>query len=199
MTYPAIGQHIEKTQILIDDLTDPLELDTDIFGEETTYFVTGATYNKRPLLTNTEVKTYLFTLLHEAFQKHKWELQHWVILDNHYHVLGKSLHDEDLSEIFDSVHERLTTYIRYHANYEKPVWENYWSYCPKSFEDYMNRVNYLLMNPVTHGYVLDLRDYPFSSFHDVLASEGKDQLVQQFTSFTAYKQLILHEAQGDNF
>jgi putative transposase len=199
MTYPAIEQQFAQAQTLIETIADPPELDTDLFGKETTYFVTGATYNKRPLLMSTEVKTYLFTLLHEAFQKHKWELQHWVILDNHYHVLGKSLHDQALSEIFDSVHGRLTTYIRYHANYEAPIWDNYWSYCPKSFEDYMNRVNYLLMNPVTHGYVLDLRDYPFSSFHDALASEGRDQLVQQFMTFTGYKHLILHEAQRDDF
>ncbi len=63
----------------------------------------------------------------------------------------------------------------------------------------MTRANYLLYNPVRHGYVGNLRDYPFSSFHELYEKRGRDFLARQFREYPDYKTLVLHEAKEDDF
>jgi len=50
-------------------------------------------------------------------------------------------------------------------------------------------MNYLLVNPIKHGYTKDLNDYPFSSFHKSLDETGREQLKMQFKDHTEYKNL----------
>ena len=61
-----------------------------IFMDDTPYFITAATYQKRPLLQSPAIKEDLLLCIKNAFTKFKWSLHHWVILDNHYHLLGQS-------------------------------------------------------------------------------------------------------------
>lgn len=170
-----------------------------LFLDDTPYFVTGAIYQKRPLLANPEIKGQLLALIQEYFQTYYWELHHWVILDNHYHLLGKSRIGEDLTHIFQSVHSRAGILIRQLTHCAKPVWWNYWDYCPRNKEDYMTRLNYLLMNPFKHGYVTNLHDYPFSSFHQLFADLGREGLAKQMSDYPEYKNLVLDEAHEDDF
>jgi len=55
------------------------------------------------------------------------------------------------------------------------------------------RLNYLLLNPIKHGYTDNLIDYPFSSFHQLLAETGREVLMRQFKDHTEYKNLIVPE------
>jgi putative transposase len=170
-----------------------------LFLDDTSYFVTGAIYRKRPLLVSPELKDRLLELIREYFQTYNWELHHWVILDNHYHILGQSRIGEDLTNIFRSIHSRAGIAISQATHCETPIWWNYWDYCPRDERDYMVRLNYLLMNPIKHGYVTNLHDYPFSSFHILFAEIGRDQLAQQMRDYPEYKTLVLHEAKNDDF
>ncbi len=169
-----------------------------LFADNMPYFITAAIYKKRPLLADPSLKTRLPELLHEFFHKYNWELHHWVILDNHYHLMGKSRKGKDMPAIFRCIHSCSGILIREKTHCEKPVWWNYWDYCQKNEKEYMTRLNYLLNNPVKHGYVNNLRDYPFSSFHALLVEKGRDGLVRQFKDYPDYKSLILPEKE-DNF
>jgi len=120
-------------------------------------------------------------------------------LDNHYHLMGKSRRGKDLSAIFQSIHSRFAIEIHQTTHCEKPVWWNYWDYCPRNEEDYMTRLNYLFYNPIKHGYVNDLKEYAFSSFHAQLEELGRAQLVRQFRDYPNYKKLVLCEAKEDDF
>jgi putative transposase len=120
-------------------------------------------------------------------------------LDNHYHVLGRSKKGDDLSSIFRRVHSKAAIFIREQTNCEKPVWWNYWDYCPRSEADYMVRLNYLLNNPLKHGYVTNLQDYPYSSFHQLFEEVGREKLGKQFRDYAGYKTLVLREAYDDDF
>jgi putative transposase len=170
-----------------------------LFVDDTFYFVTGAIYQKRPLLADPELKRKLLELFKEYFQKYDWELHHWVILDNHYHLMGYSRKGKELSHIFRSVHSRSGIMISQATHCAKPVWWNYWDYCPRNEKDYFIRLNYLLTNPIKHGYVSNLHDYPFSSFHPTLAEIGREDLVKQIRDYPDYKTLVLHEAKEDDF
>jgi putative transposase len=78
-------------------------------------------------------------------------------------------------------------------NAEKPIWWNYWDYCPRDEKDYAVRLNYLLNNPIKHGYVTNLKDYAYSSFHEMLKKQGRDALAQQFKAYPDYRNLYLGE------
>lgn len=167
--------------------------------DDTPYFVTGAIYQKRLLLTSPELKLMLIEKSKERFRAYEWQLHHWVVLDNHYHLLGVSRKGKDLPKLFRTIHNQTASPIRETTNCEKPVWWNYWDYCPRNEKEYYVRLNYLLYNPVKHRYVTDLHNYLFSSFQNMLEEFGRDKLVQQFHKYPEYKTLVLHEAKKDDF
>ncbi len=170
-----------------------------LFVDQTPYFITGAIYKKRHLLVHIDIKQQLLEFIQQYFSQYEWELHHWVILDNHYHLLGKSACGKDLPAIFQAIHSRSAKLIRQMTQCAKPVWWNYWDYCPRNETEYMTRLNYLLYNPVRHGYVTDLHQYSFSTFHRLFEEYGRPRLVKQFQEYPEYKCLILTEAEEDDF
>ena len=94
------------------------------------YFITGAIKFKRPLLKQADLKSMLISEFQTYFAECQWELHHWVILDNHYHLLGKSFRGEDLPNIIRSVHSRTAKEIKAVTKCQTPIWWNYWDYCP---------------------------------------------------------------------
>jgi putative transposase len=50
---------------------------------------------------------------------------------------------------------------------EVAVWQRrYWEHRIRDVDDLRRHVEYTHFNPVKHGYVTDLNDWPWSSFHD---------------------------------
>jgi len=163
--------------------------------DDVPYFITGAIYKKRPLLRDSAMKERLHEILHNTFHNYGWNLDHWVILDNHYHLLARSKRGSDLPKMIQRIHAASGKYIREATNCEKPVWYNYWDYCPRNEHEYYTRLNYLLNNPIRHGYVENLHDYPFSSFHALFKEWGREHLAEQFRTFPP----ILNEGNNDDF
>jgi putative transposase len=170
---------------------------THLSADDSLYFITGAIYGKRPLLEKTYLKEKLSELVKKYFDIYNWKLYHWVTLNNHYHLIGKSRKGEDLSALMQNIHRTSAIKIHKVTGCKKPVWWNYWDYCPRNEEEYMTRVNYLLNNPVKHGYVRNLKDYPFSSFHILWAEKGRDNLLEQFRKYSGYKDFLLPEKEDD--
>lgn len=49
---------------------------------------------------------------------------------------------------------------------ERGIWQRrYWEHCIRDEEDYQNHLDYIHFNPVKHGYVQAVKDWPYSSFH----------------------------------
>jgi putative transposase len=64
------------------------------------------------------------------------------------------------------------------AKGERGVWKGrYWEHLIRDDRDFERHVDYIHYNPVKHGYVLRVADWPWSSFHryvrqDVLPADG---------------------------
>lgn len=170
-----------------------------LYLDHTPYFITGAIYQKRRLLISAELKQMLQETLQRVFVKYGWQLHHWVILDNHYHLLCQSARGKDLSKVMKETHFDSAIAIHAATNCEKPVWYNYWDYCPRNEQEYLIRENYTLYNPVKHGYVTDLKAYPHSSFYQTFEQLGRERLARQFLAYPEYKTLRLTEAEDDDF
>jgi putative transposase len=156
------------------------------------YFITASTHKKRPLL-NDNIKYQLPLLMQQEFEKCQWQLNDWVILDNHYHILVYSHKGADLEKIIGRIHFKSGQLIRKTEPNHNHIWWNYWDYCPRNERDYLIRLNYLFNNPIKHGYVKNLHDYPFSSFDQYFEKHGRDFLKNQFKTYTDYKNLNLDE------
>ncbi len=49
---------------------------------------------------------------------------------------------------------------------ERGIWQRrYWEHCIRDEQDYEKHMDYLLFNPVKHGWVKKVIDGPYSSFH----------------------------------
>jgi putative transposase len=161
--------------------------------DDTPYFLTGAIYDRRPLLRVPAIKEALLEMIGDAFSRLGWRLDDWVILDNHYHLLAQSRVGTDLPRIFMDLHGRSGKLISQITRCGLPVWWNYWDYCPRDEADYRVRQNYLFYNPVRHGYVEDLNQYPYSSFPRLLARQGRATLAAQFRTHSGFRHLHIKE------
>jgi putative transposase len=49
---------------------------------------------------------------------------------------------------------------------ERGVWQRrYWEHTLRNEDDFERHANYILFNPVKHGHVACVKDWPYSSFH----------------------------------
>lgn len=60
-----------------------------IFEDNAVYFITSRTYFGFPHLKDDKVKKYFLEKVDQSKSKYDFELQGWVVLDNHYHLLAK--------------------------------------------------------------------------------------------------------------
>ena len=144
-------------------------------------FVTGGSYfftvaladRSRPLLVD-HIDT-----LREAFRKVKtdypFSLDAVVILPEHLHCIW-TLADGDadypdrwrrikaaFSRRLPDGHPRSDSKI---AKGERGIWQRrYWEHTLRDEEDWRRHLDYLHYNPVKHGHVNQVSDWPYSSFH----------------------------------
>lgn len=164
-----------------------------LFLDDMPYFITGAIYLRRPLLKGANLKDRFIETLRESFTRYGWTLNDWVVLDDHYHLLAHSGVGTQMTRLMRYIHGTSSHYIHQATGCELPVWWNFWDYCPRGEHEYRTRQNYLFNNPVKHGYVSDLKDYPFSSFPALLLSQGREPLARQFRQYADYQTLRLDE------
>lgn len=99
----------------------------------------------------------------------------WVVLPEHMHTIWTLPEgDEDFSgrwkmikTLFSKgllVDERRSP-VRIKRG-ERGIWQRrYWEHCIRDERDYENHMDYLHFNPVKHGWVTKVSDWPYSSFH----------------------------------
>jgi len=56
---------------------------------------------------------------------------------------------------------------------ERGIWlRRYWEHLIKDETDYLAHMDYVHINPVKHGLVEKVTDWPYSTFHRLLECEG---------------------------
>ncbi|CAA6828511.1 MAG: Unknown protein [uncultured Thiotrichaceae bacterium] len=163
---------------------------THIYIDNTNYFISAAIFEHKKLLSD-NLKSLLVKLFHEVFAEYEWSLDAWVVLDNHYHLLCKSKRGKDMSRIIAKIHNQSAQAIKAEHSINTKVWANYWDYCLRNDKEYHVRLCYLLNNPYKHGYVSDLHDWEWSSFHKYYEDLGGKQLRKQFHEHSDYRNLDL--------
>ncbi len=105
---------------------------------------------------------------------YQFEIKAMVVLPDHFHAIWE-LHDDsdDYSKILRFIKKIFTaevvkTHKELTRNYrgEYNLWQRrFWDHVIRDERDYENHVNYIHYNPVKHGLVERVLDWPYSTFH----------------------------------
>lgn len=148
---------------------------THIYADDTYYFVTGSILRRSHLLTPITHKPHLKERLLTLARDYGLTIEAWVILNNHYHLLFHLADGGNLSLFFKHLHGQTSTdFNKWDHQPGRQFWYNYWDWCIRNERDYWQHFNYIHYNPIKHGYVQKLRDWPFSSLFSYLEEKGRE-------------------------
>lgn len=97
-------------------------------------------------------------------QRHPFEINAWVILPDHMHCIWTlPSNDCDFSLRWQEIKKTFTASL---SCKKKTVWQKrFWEHCIRDERDYEAHMNYVYINPLKHGLVNKVSDWPYSSFH----------------------------------
>ena len=99
----------------------------------------------------------------------------WVVLPDHMHCIIRLLDgDDDFSNRIKAIQTRFVrslpaterrSCVRVTRG-ERAIWQRrFWEHANRGDVDYARHMDYVHFNPVKHGYVTFVRNWPFSTFH----------------------------------
>ncbi len=107
--------------------------------------------------------------------RHPFEIHGWVVLPEHFHcVLELPPDDADyatrlrsikigFSKLLPKTERRSAVRVR---RGERGIWQRrYWEHLIRDEADYRAHLDYIHYNPVKHGWVKQVKDWPYSTFH----------------------------------
>ena len=155
-----------------------------LYLDEAVYFVTARTYHSKCYIELDNKKQLLFDQIQQVFSDHAYQLFAWIILDNHYHLLFKSNRGSDLPKIMQHIHGGCSFKMNALDGVRgRKIFQNYWDTGIRNRRSFYIHFNYIHHNPVKHGYVSDMRDYQFSSYHDWCKKKGEDWILSCFETY----------------
>ena len=136
-----------------------------LYLDDTVYFLTARVYGKQHILNTDTKKQLLLDIINKVFLKYQFKMYAWVILNNHYHIEFKTRLGSDLVKVMQFIHGRCSFKINNLENCRgRKIFQNYWDHGIRNEHDFYVHFNYIHNNPVKHGYVNEMGEYPFSSY-----------------------------------
>jgi putative transposase len=132
-----------------------------IYIPEQLCFITNITYMRTPILIdNIDL---FWKGIETAHKTSDFELRAWVILNDHFHIMVVP-ETINISNLMHSIKLSFSMNYRKMHNCSGSIWQKrFWDHLIRDEEDYYQHLNYIHYNPVKHGYVKNVFDYPHSS------------------------------------
>ena len=144
-----------------------------------TFFFTLVTYRRRPILCADIMRNALRDAIAEVRAVRPFSVDAWVLLPDHMHCIW-TLPDDDSDYSMrwarikrsvsrgcrDVLHDprQLSDSKRKHR--ESTIWQRrYWEHRIRDEIDFERHVDYIHFNPVRHGHVGRVSEWPYSTFH----------------------------------
>lgn len=149
------------------------------YVEGGTYFFTVVTHHRRPIFSADFCRRSLHQAIEKVRNQWPWEIVAIILLPDHLHTIwtlpqsdcNYSLRWQKIKEYFSK------TYIVQCGNTvmesasrvkkgETEIWQRrFWEHTCRDEEDLKRCLDYIHWNPVKHGLVSRVVDYPWSTFH----------------------------------
>lgn len=96
-------------------------------------------------------------------QRHSFDINAWVVLPDHMHCIWTlPANDCNYSQRWRAIKKAFTKSLPGNAT----VWQKrFWEHCIRDDRDYKAHIDYVYINPVKHGLVKSVTEWPYSSFH----------------------------------
>ena len=134
------------------------------FGDETTFFITGATYQKQHFYRDPAALNELQDIVFAKAEQHECWLQAWALLANHYHLVVQAEDGNRIRRMLNRVHTEAGISLNAHDKTAgRQVWFQYWDKTLTFEASWLTRLRYTHENAVHHGLVSDARKYPWCS------------------------------------
>jgi putative transposase len=134
-----------------------------VYLEGGTYFFTLVTARRAPVFAEPETRLILRTAIQKVRRQHPFEIVGMVILPDHLHALWR-LPDGDCD--FSIRWRLIKTHVTRYAGRGGSFWQKrYWEHAVRDERDLVRHLDYLHWNPLKHGLVTRVQDWPWSSFH----------------------------------
>lgn len=143
------------------------------------YFFTVVTFRRRKILTEDDCRAWLRHAVVNTRERYPFTIDAWVLLPDHLHcILTLPENDHNFSVRWNGIKKRFTILAK--DKLHKPEWLNaskekhregtiwqrrFWEHQIRDDEDYQRHIDYIHYNPVKHGLVKAVSDWPYSTFH----------------------------------
>jgi putative transposase len=148
-----------------------------------TFFFTLVTHHRRPILDTDLTRSCLREAINEVRTKWPFTMVAIVLLPDHLHsvwtlpsgdarypIRWKRIKEQFTRRYLRAGGEEIPPGISRQRHCERGVWERrYWEHTVRDEDDLKRCVDYVHWNPKKHGYVGNVRDWPWSSFHRYVA------------------------------
>lgn len=141
------------------------------------YFFTVNTYRRQQVLTEAPFYQALKRSLRAVRAKHPFTIEAFVLLPDHLHCLWTlPENDADYAVRWNIIKRGVSQQTRRliapaltasrRQRGELGLWQRrFWEHQIRDERDFEKHVDYIHWNPVKHGYVKQVKDWPYSSFH----------------------------------
>jgi putative transposase len=142
-----------------------------------TYFFTVKSFERRPILIDKRCRTALRHAIMEVRKTHPFEDLAWVLLPDHLHAIWQLPEgDDNFSARWSLIKKSVTQQCKVwlppsdsasrRTRHERALWQRrFWEHVIRDDLDLERHVDYIHFNPVKHGYVSRVADWPYSTFH----------------------------------
>lgn len=126
-----------------------------------TWFFTVNLRNRRSHLLTTQI-TALRDAIWAVKRNKPFYINAWVVLPEHMHCIWTLPDNEyDFSCRWREIKKRFSKTLRLNQ-----VWQpRFWEHTLRDERDYHHHIDYIYLNPIKHGWVKQVSEWPFSSFH----------------------------------
>lgn len=150
-----------------------------------TYFFTVVTYRRRKILCSKDIRNTLREAIRATQTKSPFIIDAWVLLPDHLHCIWTlPENDADFCTRWAMIKRFVSKECgsQFHQNeglpesknhrHESTIWQRrFWEHQIRDESDYEKHMNYLHYNPVKHGYVDRVVDWPHSTFHRLVRQD----------------------------
>lgn len=147
-----------------------------------TYFLTVVTYKRKPIFNHTSACDLLKKVWVTESRRHPFTTNAFCLLPDHFHCvitlpesdINYPMRIREIKRLFSikyPVTEQNDLIDSRTKRSERYIWQRrFWEHTIRNENDLDKHIQYIHFNPVKHGYVDQVKDWRFSSFHRFVES-----------------------------
>ena len=148
------------------------------FRETGFYLISAANFEHLPIMSTPVRRTDFESLLLDHMKQVNAGVLAWVVLPNHYHLLVEVEMLDQISQGLRHLHgtSARAWNMEDAQTGKRRVWYKFSDRMIRNEGHLYKTINYIHVNPVKHGYVTDVYDWPWSSLWMYFDQQGKSWL-----------------------